>query len=173
MAAGSSSTLTLQWTGTIPTASVTAGSWKFVSSTSSSVDFVPTNGTITVTNGSVAGTKNLVLAPVNFSIAASSGRKFTNSSSIKAYLASATTFTGLNPASDATSSDAPSMTIKVNDKDLSVGSAQSVDVSTFANATTELVNISIKGSGTLPQKSYTSGDSFTASSTIVFTADVT
>lgn len=171
IAATSSNTLTLQWAGTIPAAPVTSGSWGFVSSTDSTVSFVPTQGTITVQDGIVAGTKKLTLSPVNFSIAATAGT-FTNASKVKAYLGSAVTFTGLNAAADAGTADAPSLELKVNNIALSVGSTSSADVATVGATNGSLINMAITGEGLLPAKAFTFGDTFTASSTIVMTADV-
>ncbi|HBZ9867672.1 TPA: hypothetical protein MND73_004645 [Salmonella enterica subsp. houtenae] len=177
LAAGSSSgpssnTLNLQWQGTIPVPPVTTGAWKFVSSTDPSKPFVPTLGMITVGSAAVDGEKTLTASPVSFSIRGTSG--LTASSSVTAYLASPITFTGLNADASATDAEkAATMEISVGGTTIKIGSGSAVKVADapVTAAANSGVDITVTGKGNLKTKAYTPGDTFTASATLVFTAD--
>lgn len=171
-AATTSNTLNLQWQGSIPVPPVTTGAWKFVSSTDPNVPFVPTQGMITIGNTGVTGEKSLTISAVSFGIRATNG--LTASSPVTAYLASPVTFSGLNADASAPTADkVAEMVISVGGTALSVGSSSAIkvaDAPTTAAAASG-VDITVTGSGTLKPKAYTPGDTFTASATLVFTAD--
>lgn len=170
-AASTSNNMTLQWQGTVPTKPAANGSWSFVSSLDQTQAFTPSLGAITVSNASSGAGKALTLTPVNFSIKGKN-TGLTASSKVKAYLSSPVSFTGLNATS--TSNTAPTLTLSVSGQELRVGSNSAVDAASVASSgTTNSVDISITGVGSLPENSFTEGDIFSVAATIVFTADVT
>ncbi|EDM7409302.1 hypothetical protein CWG93_18935 [Salmonella enterica subsp. enterica serovar Sandiego] len=168
-AAYTSSPMTLQWQGQVPVTPVPGGAWSFVSAVNPSTAFVPSTGSIIVTNGTKVGEKNITITPVNFSIKSSTG--LTANSAIKAYLASPVAFSGLNAKPGIT--DKPELNFMINTHAISVGSGASADVGNAPGtaAANNMVDINITGTGTLKSDTFTEGDTFTASATIMFSAD--
>ncbi|WP_421215146.1 hypothetical protein [Aeromonas jandaei] len=169
-AAKSTKAIVLGWSGTIPSAPAAGGDWKFVDILNPSVDYVPTVGNLVINNGVTAGTKSLDMEGFRFGIKATT-TSLKASSTIGSYLAYGLTFSGLNATSGTAA--APSGTISVNGIPVGVGAANAVTVSTIGStAVTEAVPMNVTGKGTLPDKSYSAGDSVNVSATLMFTAEV-
>ncbi|UBM39789.1 hypothetical protein [Hafnia paralvei] len=161
--------MTLQWQGTVPTKPTASGGLSFVSPLDPSQPFVPTIGTVSISDNGTDDGKVFTLAPVSFGIKTSS--KLTAGSKIKAYLASSERFTGLNAV--AGSSATPKLKLSIGSEVLKVGSSAAIDAVDVIGTTTDYADISISGTGELPDGTFTEGDNFMVTSTVVFTADVT
>ncbi|HEH9402169.1 TPA: hypothetical protein SIA35_004289 [Aeromonas sobria] len=169
-AAVSQKSIPLQWQGVVPASPSTTGDWKFVDSIDLSKDFVPAIGSITVTNDpSTPGAKLLQLSQVDFAIKANTGT-LTASSEVKAYLASQPSITGLTPSN--ANAAQPTLTMRVGNSDLGVGSSNNVTVGTVASGD-QAVYVSVLGEGTLPVNSFQPQNNVNVQAAIIFTADVT
>lgn len=164
----STKTLQVTWAGVVPVSPLATGEWRFVNIADPTQDFVPTTGTINV-RPIANGAHSFQTSDVAFGIQAKQGEFFTDASTITAYLASAVGFQGLTPTD---ASAVPNITLNANGTPLTVGPGAPVTLASVSGSSTDFVPVTLSGSGSLPDRSFTAGDNFSAHATVMFTASV-